>query len=485
MQLATIALETVDSNPHPLRTLSDLKALTASIKARGVLVPILAVTDGERFITVAGHHRVAAAREAGLTEIPALIFETYSAADQVAAQLAENDQRRDLTTMERARGYQALLDLGMKEQDVVQATGATKQDLANAVAIVKASAPTIKAIESVQPSLEEAAAIVEFAGTRYANRIEGSITSGQFKHELEFCRQEKQRDDKRETAKAELKAAGIPLITEEHYCYDARRGIPVTRLDAKAQKAHASCPGHAALVDYSGKPEFFCTKPTLHGKVGGSEKTEGQKALDKAKRESRAAWKAATVVRMNEAKAIMNASAAGSASRDAAIAFLAAFAIGNGLPAARAFGIQSFTDAFRPISADKPIPALLALAFGQCEHAIAGWIKYRGGVIGRFDTASYPRPDSFPGYLEFLVACGYTPADREKAYIDLAAKETGKDIEVDYVCELTEDGAELTIRGGSQASAEVDAALLGTIAVTTTTPDGTMKLHTITAVAAD
>jgi hypothetical protein len=33
--------------------------------------------------------------------------------------------------------------------------------------------------------------------------------------------------------------------------------------------------------------------------------------------------------------------------------------------------------------------------------------------------------------------------------------------------ELTEDGAELTIRGGSQASAEVDAALLGTIAVTT------------------
>jgi hypothetical protein len=45
--------------------------------------------------------------------------------------------------------------------------------------------------------------------------------------------------------------------------------------------------------------------------------------------------------------------------------------------------------------------------------------------------------------------------------------ETGKDIEVDYVCELTEDGAELTIRGGSQASAEVDAALLGTIAVTT------------------
>lgn len=87
-----------------------LEDLAASIKARGILQPILLRPTATGYALVAGERRLRASKLAGLTEIPAYIREmTDEEADD--AQLAENIQRKNLTQIEEAQKIQRDLDL--------------------------------------------------------------------------------------------------------------------------------------------------------------------------------------------------------------------------------------------------------------------------------------------------------------------------------------------------------------------------------------
>lgn len=67
--------------------------------------------SADNYTVVIGHRRLAAAKLAGLTELPCVITE-MSDKDQVATMLLENMQRSDLTVYEQAHGMQMLMDLG-------------------------------------------------------------------------------------------------------------------------------------------------------------------------------------------------------------------------------------------------------------------------------------------------------------------------------------------------------------------------------------
>ena len=111
---ASIRLDLIDAEDQ-VRTTSgiddSLDDLADSIKARGVLAPILVrpSTDGTRFVLIAGHRRTLASHIAGLDSIPAII--TQADADQVhALQLIENIQREDLNLQELAAAVRRLFD---------------------------------------------------------------------------------------------------------------------------------------------------------------------------------------------------------------------------------------------------------------------------------------------------------------------------------------------------------------------------------------
>ncbi|WP_341875489.1 ParB/RepB/Spo0J family partition protein, partial [Enterobacter hormaechei] len=77
---------------------------------------------GEGYELVAGERRLRAAEMAGLKEIPVIIRDlTDQEAMEVA--LVENLQREDLTPLEEARGYQALLGLGLTQEEVAKRVG--------------------------------------------------------------------------------------------------------------------------------------------------------------------------------------------------------------------------------------------------------------------------------------------------------------------------------------------------------------------------
>ncbi|MCW6048485.1 ParB/RepB/Spo0J family partition protein, partial [Enterobacter hormaechei subsp. xiangfangensis] len=93
-----------------------------SIREKGLLQPLVVRPKGEGYELVAGERRLRAAEMAGLKEIPVIIRDlTDQEAMEVA--LVENLQREDLTPLEEARGYQALLGLGLTQEEVAKRVG--------------------------------------------------------------------------------------------------------------------------------------------------------------------------------------------------------------------------------------------------------------------------------------------------------------------------------------------------------------------------
>jgi ParB/RepB/Spo0J family partition protein len=117
------------TNPPARTKPAALEDLVASVRAHGVLAPVLVreiQVDGRlRLEVVAGNRRVAAARLAGLDTIPAVV-RYLSDADARVLQLVENLQRQDVTPLEEAAGYRDLLEAGQTADGVAASVGKSR-----------------------------------------------------------------------------------------------------------------------------------------------------------------------------------------------------------------------------------------------------------------------------------------------------------------------------------------------------------------------
>jgi len=123
--MITIEIENIKPHPrNPRKELGDLTELTDSIRTFGILQNMTVIPDeGERYICLCGHRRLAAAKEAGLEEVPCTIVRGMSEKEQVSIMLLENMQRSDLTVQEEAQGLQMMLDLGSSIAEIAKETG--------------------------------------------------------------------------------------------------------------------------------------------------------------------------------------------------------------------------------------------------------------------------------------------------------------------------------------------------------------------------
>jgi ParB family chromosome partitioning protein len=139
-RVALIPMDAIKANPHqPRRDFDEreLESLSQSVRANGVLSPILVRSVGDgRYEIVAGERRWRAARLAGLAEMPALVRE---ADDPQSLELAliENLQRADLNPIEEAAGYRQLIDEhGFTQDGLSQRLGKARPTLANAIRLL-------------------------------------------------------------------------------------------------------------------------------------------------------------------------------------------------------------------------------------------------------------------------------------------------------------------------------------------------------------
>ena len=138
--LREIQLDLIKPNPsQPRRSFDDeaLRALAESIRARGVLQPIVVrPLAGGRYELVAGERRLRAAAIAELEHIPAIVRETDDA-ERLELALIENMARADLNPVEEARACATLVDdLGMSKEEVARRVGRSRAAVANLIRIL-------------------------------------------------------------------------------------------------------------------------------------------------------------------------------------------------------------------------------------------------------------------------------------------------------------------------------------------------------------
>lgn len=137
---AEIPLDLIDPNPVQPRALfsaEKLEELAASIRAHGVLQPVLVRRKGQRYQLVAGERRWRAAKVAGLTKVPAIVQEIPDER-LLEITLVENIQREDLNPIELARALERMVEeLGLTHEEIAARTGKDRTTITNTLRLLR------------------------------------------------------------------------------------------------------------------------------------------------------------------------------------------------------------------------------------------------------------------------------------------------------------------------------------------------------------
>lgn len=150
------------SSPNQPRQRMDeaaLAELAASIAEKGVLQAIVVRPVGSEFEVVAGERRFLAAKQAGLTSVPAVVRELT---DQETLEIAiiENLQREDLNAVDEAAAFKQLLDYGLSQERVAKAVGKSRSAVANALRLLALSPDVLDALREGELTAGHARAIL-------------------------------------------------------------------------------------------------------------------------------------------------------------------------------------------------------------------------------------------------------------------------------------------------------------------------------------
>lgn len=148
-----------------------LAELAASIKAQGVMQPILvravdATPGAERYEIVAGERRWRASQLAGLSEVPVLI-RSIPDEQALAMALIENIQRENLNPLEEAQGLQRLIDeFGLTHQQAADAVGRSRPAASNLLRLLQLTGPVQDLLMSGQIEMGHARALLPIPGSQ-------------------------------------------------------------------------------------------------------------------------------------------------------------------------------------------------------------------------------------------------------------------------------------------------------------------------------
>ena len=182
--------------PHPdnpRKDLGDLTELAESIKANGILqnltvIPYIGEVTGEilegKYRVIIGHRRLAAAKLAGLAEVPCMVSD-MKLREQVATMLTENIQRSDLTIYEQAQGFQMMLNFGDSVNDISGRTGFSETTVRRRVKLLALDQDKFKKSVERGATLLDYAELDKIKDVELKNHVLDKIGTPNFKYELD------------------------------------------------------------------------------------------------------------------------------------------------------------------------------------------------------------------------------------------------------------------------------------------------------------
>ena len=225
-----IMLPINDLHPHPdnpRKDVGDVTELSESIKVNGVLQNLTVIpghwmtkeewmeisarykqnpTEEDRvlmnskwldtgYTVIIGHRRLAASKQAGLTEMPCVIVE-MNHKEQVSTMLTENMQRVDLTVYEQANGFQMMLDMGDSMDEIAEKSGFSKTTVRKRLEIAKLDSKTLKKVSARQLTLADFDELAKIDNIDVRNKLLGSMGTANFKNELQSALRDQQLEKK-------------------------------------------------------------------------------------------------------------------------------------------------------------------------------------------------------------------------------------------------------------------------------------------------
>ena len=169
--------------PRTQMDAASLEELAASIRAQGLMQPILVRPVGDkfgddRFEIIAGERRWRAAQIAGLAEVPTLIRDIPDES-ALAMALIENIQRENLNPLEEAHGLQRLIDeFSMTHQQAADAVGRSRPAASNLLRLLQLAAPVQELLLRSEIDMGHARALLPLSGVLQVQLAQRVVQKG-------------------------------------------------------------------------------------------------------------------------------------------------------------------------------------------------------------------------------------------------------------------------------------------------------------------
>ena len=174
-RLRDLPVESLVPNPQQPRKSFDpraLEELATSIRASGVLQPLVVRPRGSQFEILVGERRWRAAQQAGLTRVPAIVREALELG------LVENLLREDLNPVEAAQAYQRLLaEFGWTQEELAQRLGKDRSSIANALRLLRLPEPIQEDLRTGRLTMGHARALLGLPSAAAQLRLRERILS--------------------------------------------------------------------------------------------------------------------------------------------------------------------------------------------------------------------------------------------------------------------------------------------------------------------
>ena len=196
-----VPVDQIEPHPdNPRKDVGDVTELAESIKKNGIfqnLTILRTPNENGKSTVIIGHRRLAAAKLAGLKEVPCMVVE-MDKKEQIATMLLENMQRSDLTIYEQAQGFQMMLDLGETKSEIAEKTGFSETTVRHRLKLLELDPEEFRKAEERQPKLTDYIELEKLNDPGLKSKALKTIGTSNFQWTMESCKRQQREKNLRE-----------------------------------------------------------------------------------------------------------------------------------------------------------------------------------------------------------------------------------------------------------------------------------------------
>ncbi len=230
----TLPVDSLHPNRFQPRTYFDeaaIEDLVASVRAQGIIQPLVVTPEGEGYAIIAGERRWRAARKAGLAAVPVVIRQVADDRELLELALVENLQRSDLNPIEEAEAYAALQEkFGLSQEEVANRVGKARTTVTNALRLLRLPDEVLDLLREGRLTAGQARPLLAIEDPEEQIRLaDRAVRDGLSARDLERLAAEPQAEESRKPKKPDRPVEVHPAAAEERLTRRLQTRVEIKR----------------------------------------------------------------------------------------------------------------------------------------------------------------------------------------------------------------------------------------------------------------